>query len=295
MGVAVRRADGAMELLSGNQIGSIMAWYRAERFCESGAIPSSQRGRAALIKTYVTTDLQARIAEHFGLKLIDTLTGFKYIGEKMHEYEKALARADYDTLSADQKRRLLLEHSTFYVFGGEESYGYSGGDYVRDKDANAAVLMFAEVAAWASSRGQSLLDYLDAIYRACGFYSEKLGQLTFEGAAGAAQIQKLLASYRAQPPQSFQGQNVVHTQDFGKEDLRDADGKIIPKETMLMFHLAEGSRMAVRGSGTEPKIKFYFFARAAVGTDLAATKAQTRSYLDRWWDEVQADVQRRIA
>ena len=247
-----------------------------------------------IIKTYVTTDLQQKIADKFGIGCIDTLTGFKYIGDKMFEYEQKLAAPDYQKMTATDRRTALLAKSRFVIFGGEESYGYSGGDYVRDKDGNAAVLMFAEVASWAKTQGQTLVEYLDAIYRECGYYIEKLGTLTFEGAQGAQQIQKLLASFRAQRPAEYQGQKVTGMDDFGEQEFHDADGKKIPKEILLIFHLGDGSRMAVRGSGTEPKIKFYFFTRADAVGDLDAIKTDRRAFLDRWWDEVQADVKKRV-
>jgi phosphoglucomutase len=295
MGVFVRTSNGEMELLTGNMIGSLLAHYRVERFIAQGIITPANTHRACLIKTFVTTDLQKNIAQAHGLKCIETLTGFKYIGEKMNDYEKASGLTDYDTQSSTARRTAQLSNSTFFVFGGEESYGYSGGDYVRDKDANAAVLMFAEVAAWAKSQGQTLTDRLDDIYRKYGYFTEKLGTLTFEGAAGAATIQKLLASYRNQAPQNFHSQTVTQIQDFGLQTYTDADGKPIPKETMLIFHLANGSRMAVRGSGTEPKIKFYFFTQAQVTGDLHALKQERRTYLDAWWEEVQVDVKKRTA
>ncbi len=244
----------------------------------------------------MTTDLQKKIAEKFGVGCIETLTGFKYIGEKMHDYELAHKEdAEFARKPAAERQRLALERSKFVIFGGEESYGYTGGDYVRDKDANAAVLMFAEVAAWAKSKGQTLAEYLDAIYRELGYYTEKLGTLTFEGAQGAAQIQKLLASFRAQPPKQYQGQGVTSVDDFGLQDFKDADGKPIPKETMLLFHMADGSRMVVRGSGTEPKIKFYFLTRADATGDLAVIKEQRKAFLESWWNEVQEDVKKRVA
>ncbi|HSI85251.1 MAG: phospho-sugar mutase [Candidatus Methylacidiphilales bacterium] len=295
MGVAVRDRSGQMVLLTGNMIGSICAYYRAERFFAKGILNDSNRHRATLIKTFVTTDLQARIAEHFGIKIINTLTGFKYIGEKLRDYELLTGLENYDAQPYETRRAAQLERGTFFVFGGEESYGYSGADYVRDKDANAATLMFAEALAWAHVNGQTLVEYLDDIYRKFGFYTEKLGTLTFEGAAGAMQIKKLLASYRSTPPVTFIGESVVRVEDFGLQDFVDVDGKAIPKETMLIFHLQSGSRMAVRGSGTEPKIKFYFFATAPGTGDLDATKLAVRAALDQWWTEVQADVQVRIA
>jgi phosphoglucomutase len=295
MGVAVRDASGKMILLTGNQIGSIMAYYRASRLVAEGILTESNRAHAVIIKTFVTTDLQKKIAEHFGVGCIDTLTGFKYIGEKMHDYEKKHEDPAFGQKSLAARRAAALASSHFVIFGGEESYGYTGGDYVRDKDGNAAVLMFAEVAAWAKSQHKTLVEYLDAIYRELGFYTERLGTLTFEGAQGAQQIAKLLASFRAQPPAAYQGQAVTGVDDFGLQDFTDADGKKIPKETMLLFHLADGSRMVVRGSGTEPKIKFYFLTRADVTGDLAAIKAERKAFLDAWWNEVQEDVKKRVA
>jgi phosphoglucomutase len=295
MGVAVRDETGKMILLTGNQIGSIMAYYRTSRMIAQGILTESNRANAVIIKTFVTTDLQKRIAEHFGVGCIETLTGFKYIGEKMHDYEKTHGDPVFAKQPASAQRSAALAKSRFVIFGGEESYGYTGGDYVRDKDANAAVLMFAEVAAWAKSKGQTLAEYLDGIYRELGFYTERLGTLTFEGASGAQQIAKLLASFRAQPPASYQGQAVTGVDDFGLQDFTDADGKKIPKETMLLFHLADGSRMVVRGSGTEPKIKFYFLTRADATGDLDAIKAERKAFLESWWNEVQEDVKRRVA
>jgi phosphoglucomutase len=295
MGVAVRDASGKLILLTGNQIGSIIAWYRCSRLIEQGVLTPENRTNSVIIKTFVTTDLQKRIAEKFGVGCIETLTGFKYIGEKMFDYEKKTGDPGFGRLPAKERRAAGLKKSRFVIFGGEESYGYSGGDYVRDKDANAAVLMFAEVAAWAKSQGRTLAEYLDAIYRELGFYTERLGTLTFEGAQGAQQIAKLLASFRADPPKEYQGQKVTRVDDFGLADFHDADGKIIPKETMLFFHLADGGRMGVRGSGTEPKIKFYFFTRADVKGDLAAIKAERKALLEDWWNEVQDDVKKRVA
>ncbi len=295
MGVAVREAGGKLILLTGNQIGSIMAYYRCSRLAEQGVLTPENRQRAVIVKTIVTTDLQRRIAEKFGVGCIDTLTGFKYIGEKMLDYEQGLHDPGYGKKTTQERRAEALAKGRFVVFAGEESYGYTGGDYVRDKDANAAVLMFAEVAAWTKSQGKTLAEYLDQIYRELGFYTERLGTLTFEGAQGAKQIAKLLASFRADPPKAYQGQKVTRVDDYGEAEFHDADGKLLPKETVLFFHLDDGGRMGVRGSGTEPKIKFYFFTRADAGGDLAAVKTQRRAFLDAWWNEVQEDVKKRVA
>ena len=295
MGVAVRDASGKLALLTGNQIGSILAHFRCDRLNAHGILTEKNRKNAVIIKTFVTTDLQRRIAEKFGVGCIDTLTGFKYIGEKMLDYEKALNDPGYARKSLVERRAETLEKSRYVVFGGEESYGYTGGDYVRDKDGNAAVLMFTSAAAWVKAeRNQTLVEYLDDIYKELGYYTERLGTLTFEGASGAEKIAKLLASFRAQPPQEYQGQKVIRVDDHDKQVFHDADGKLIPKETLLFFHLADGGRMGVRGSGTEPKIKFYFFTHAEVTGDLAAIKTERKAFLENWWNEVQEDVKKRV-
>jgi len=294
MGVAVRNGRGGFDVMSGNQIGSIMAAYRLERFFAQGILHKGNAEKATLIKTFVTTDLQKALAAHYGVKCVDTLTGFKYIGEKLGDYE-ALAGGRGAGTEAEWRERLLAK-STFFVFGGEESYGYSGGDYVRDKDANAAVLMFAEVAAYAAAQGKTLGDYLNEIYVRFGFYSEKLGTLTFEGAEGAAKIKRLLESYRSETPKTWGSYTVEKVLNFAEDTLHDVDGKLIPKELMLMFTLSEGFRVAVRGSGTEPKIKFYFFGRAAVesAANLEAIKAELKETLDGLWEETQKDVAGRV-
>jgi phosphoglucomutase len=266
-----------------------------ERFFAQGVLHVGNASRATLIKTFVTTELQKALAQHYGVKCVDTLTGFKYIGEKLRDYEEQAGGRG--TISEVEWRNKLLEKSTFFIFGGEESYGYSGGDYVRDKDANAAVLMFAEAAAYAVSQGKTVLDYLDDLYLKFGFYFEKLGTLTFEGAEGAGKIKKLLESYRTQIPKTWGTFQVEKMQNFSEDTLYDIDGKLIPKELMLMFYLTEGFRIVVRGSGTEPKIKFYFLGRAEVGTAavLPEVKVELKKTLDSLWHETQKDVNQRVS
>ncbi|MEI6351333.1 MAG: phospho-sugar mutase [Verrucomicrobiota bacterium] len=304
MGVAVRNSAGELELMSGNQIGSLMAWYRATTLLKQGVITPENLGRCVIVKTFVTTDLQKAIADKLGMRCVETLTGFKYIGEKLTKYERALppeAQAHYRELSEEETRAARLAQSSFYVFGGEESYGYSGADFVRDKDANGASVMFCEVAAYAKSRGLTLDALLDEIYAEFGFYLEKNGNLTFEGAEGAAKIRRLAESYATQPPASIDGSAVVSVTNFAAQEIRDVEGDLIPKEAMLMMLLADGRRVAVRPSGTEPKIKFYLFARQepAAGQrfsreELAGIKADVRASLERLWAELQADVDRRL-
>src|SRR5207247_5098245 len=180
--------DGTMKLLTGNQIGSILVWHRIKTLFDKGILNKQNASRAVIIKTFVTTDLQKAIAEHYGLRCVETLTGFKYIGAKLGKYERAIPeglRQNYVDLTEEETRRLRLEHSSFYVFGGEESYGYSGADFVRDKDGNGAVIMFCEVAAYAKSRGQTVDELLDEIFGTFGYFAEKNSSLVFEGAEGA--------------------------------------------------------------------------------------------------------------
>jgi phosphoglucomutase len=293
MGVALRNADGEYELITGNQIGSLLAAYRIERMRAKGWIRAGEEKKCCLIKTFVTTDLQKEMAAVAGMKCVETLTGFKYIGEKLGLYEKQAGGRG--KLGVEEWRRRRIEQSTFFVFGGEESYGYSGGDDVRDKDANGAVLMFVEAAAWAKSQGRNLLQELDGIYRKHGLYLEKLGNLEMPGAEGAKQIARAVASYQGQPPREWGGRKVVGVQDYEKGSHRDVDGREIPKERMLMFDLGDGFRVAVRASGTEPKMKIYFFGKRKVGAgeDLAQAKQALAGELDSLWGWTQQDAVRR--
>ena len=296
MGVAVRDACGKMVLLTGNQIGSLMAWYRLKTCFELGWLTHANRSRAVLVKTFVTTELQRAIADGFGVGIVDTLTGFKYIAGKLRKYEEAIPadkKGDYRSLSEEQTRLLRLEYSRFFVFGGEESYGYLGSDSVRDKDANGATLMFAEVAAYAKSLGQAVTDLLDGIYAEFGYHLEIGKSLVMEGADGAAKIQALANSYAENPPASVDGSAVLRVRDFARHDLYDQEGDLLPKEKMLFVDLEDGRSFAVRPSGTEPKIKFYLFGKAAPAGDLMENKALVRDSLARLWAWIEADAARR--
>jgi phosphoglucomutase len=206
----------------------------------------------------------------------------------------------YRDLSEEETRKLRLEHSSFYVFGGEESYGYSGADFVRDKDGNGAALMFCEVAAFAKSRGQTLDDLLDEIYSTFGYFEEKNGSLLFEGAEGARKIARLVESYATNPPAAMLGAKVAKITDFEKETIRDVEGDEIPKEKMSIFELEDHTRIAVRASGTEPKIKYYLFAqrRPAGGkfsaAELEKIKGEISDRLERLWAWLQEDARRRL-
>ena len=296
MGVAVRDSSGKMVLLTGNQIGSLMAWYRLKTCIDLGWLTHANRSRAVLIKTFVTTELQHAIADGFGVGIVDTLTGFKYIAGKLRKYEEAIPadkKGDYRALTEEQTRLLRLEYSRFFVFGGEESYGYLGSDSVRDKDANGATLMFAEVAAYAKSVGKTIPELMDDVYREFGYYLEVGKSLVMEGADGAAKIQALANSYAENPPTEVDGSAVLRVRDFAKQDLYDQEGDLLPKEKMLFVDLEDGRSFAVRPSGTEPKIKFYLFGKAAAGGDLTKSKDYVRNSLERLWGWIEADATKR--
>lgn len=296
MGVAVRDGEGKMVLLSGNQIGSLMAWYRLKTCFDLGWLTNANRTRGVLVKTYVTTELQKAIADSFGVSVVDTLTGFKYIAAKLKKYEDAVPadkKGDYRGLTQEQTRKLRLEYSRFFVFGGEESYGYLGSDAVRDKDANGATLMFAEVAAYAKSKGKTLPELLDDLYLEFGYFLEVGKSLTMEGADGAAKIQALAESYAKNPPEEVDGAKVTRFRDFAAQDIYDQEGDLLPKEKMLFFDLEDGRSFAVRPSGTEPKIKYYLYGRSEAGDDLPAAKHGVARNLTALWRWIEEDAKGR--
>src|SRR4029453_2179787 len=222
MGAAVRARGGKMKLLTGNQIGSLIAWYRTRTLFEKGVLNIQNASRGVIIKTFVTTDLQKAIAAHYGLRCVETLTGFKYIGAKLGNYERVVPEPEnYVDLSEKETRKLRLEHSSFYVFGGEESYGYSGADFVRDKDGNGAVIMFCEVAAYAKARGKTVDELLDDIYAEFGYFAEKNGSLVFEGAEGATKIARLIKSYATDPFPEVLGSKVTNIRNFETDEIKD--------------------------------------------------------------------------
>ena len=304
IGVAVRNSAGEMILINGNQIGSLLSYYRLKKFFELGILNEQNRERAVTIKTFVTTDMQRVIAESFGVRCVDTLTGFKYFGAKLEKYERALPaeiRKEYRQMSEEETRAARLKHSSFYVFGSEESYGYSGADFVRDKDGNAGAIMFCEMAAYAKSRGRTVDQLLDEAFAGLGYFEEKNASIYFEGAEGADKIAKLLESYANSPPQEIAGLKVTGITDFEKQSIRDVEGDLIPKQKMSIFELADKTRIAVRGSGTEPKIKYYIFAQRRPAGEkftpeqLKGIKLEIGERLMSVWKWVEADAHRRVA
>jgi phosphoglucomutase len=305
MGVGVRDASGKMQLLTGNQTGSLMGWYRIKTMFDLGILNESNKKNAVFLKTFVTSPMQDAIAAKFGINCVNTLTGFKWISAKLNKYENALPadiRAKYRDLSAAESRAARLQHSKFLVFGGEESYGYMGDDFSRDKDGNGAVVMFAELAAYAASKGLTVAGLLDEVYCDIGFFMERNESVVFEGAAGAAQIQKLADSYGANPPKEVDGSAVVSVRDFRKPGIIDEEGDPVSTEKMLFVDLADGRSFAVRPSGTEPKIKYYMFGRQTPATgqklttaELSAAKEKVSASLASMWEKLRADIDVRLA
>jgi phosphoglucomutase len=301
MGAAVRNGAGKMELVTGNQIGALLSDYRLRKYKELGWIPAAGSRHVCLIKTFVTTGLQDAIGQAHGVKVINTLTGFKWIAAKLRGYEERLRAAlgpdfDYEGATLEDRAKLHQRHdSTFFVFGTEESYGYLPNDAVRDKDGNAACLMFAELCSWVKARGITVPEYLDEIFLQCGFYLEGVINLYYEGATGSAKIKRIIETYRSAPPQAFGEVPVTGFQDFGREKILDADGEEIPKQDLYIVTLANGISFAARGSGTEPKMKFYLFAheKVASAAELPSIKVRVKAELDRLNKLIEADAHQR--
>ena len=304
MGVAVRDTDGKLVLLTGNQIGTLLAEYRIATLKESEVIPEDGSEQVALIKTFVTSPMQEALAKSHGIKVVNTLTGFKWIGEKLADYEAAMKEGlleaegvalDYDRCDMWTRADLLMDYSTFFVFGGEESYGYLASDRVRDKDANAAVVMFCEMVAYLQSQEMTVPEYLDALYLKHGYFLESTINIYYEGAAGSQKIASILAAYRSSPPATFGDHKVTNFTDFGCEEIIDIDGKRIPSQDFYFLELDNGYSFAVRGSGTEPKIKFYLFGRSDVADaeQLAPVKLATADAMQQLAQLIEADARER--
>ena len=237
VGVEVLQKDGSYLNLSGNQIGAIMAKYILEAHKNAGTLPEN----AALCKSIVSTDLVTKIAESYGATMFNVLTGFKFIAEKIQEFEE--------------------KHNHTYMMGFEESFGYLIKPFVRDKDAIQAVLVVAELAAYYRSRGLTLADGIEEIYKEYGYYAEKTISVTLSGVDGAEQIKAIMAKFRENGPKEFNSTEVSITEDFKAQTSTAADGTVTtlttPPSDVLKYTLADGSWIAIRPSGTEPKIKFY--------------------------------------
>ncbi|MEQ8582317.1 MAG: phospho-sugar mutase [Marinoscillum sp.] len=237
VGIAVKNDKNQFQLLNGNQTGSLLLYYLLRKWKENGKL----NGKQYVVKTIVTTDLIEKIAEKYNVKLYNTLTGFKYIAEVIRQ----------------------LEGKEEFIGGGEESYGYLIGDAVRDKDAIASCAMIAEMAAWAKSEGTSLYELLKKIHHEFGLYQESLKSITKKGKTGAEEINEMMVKFRQNPPSMLAQSKVMTMIDYKAGTSKDLttgkEEKInFPSSNVLQFITADGSKISVRPSGTEPKIKFYF-------------------------------------
>lgn len=264
VGIAVKNLQGEYVVLTGNQTGALLLHYLLEQKREAGTLPKN----GAVLKTIVTSEIGRAIADSYGLETIDTLTGFKFIGEKIREFEET--------------------GSHTFVFGYEESYGYLAGDFVRDKDAVQVCLLAAEVAAYYKSRGMTMYEGLLEIFETYGYYLEDLLSITLKGKEGLEKMKAILQSFRDEPAAEMAGQNIriiedykagirIVTQDNRRETLT------LPASDVLKYTLENGAWFCLRPSGTEPKIKFYFGVKAS-------TMEESREFLER----LKADVMERV-
>lgn len=241
VGIAIKNKSGDFDLLNGNQTGALLIYYLCLKWKENGQLDGNQY----VVKTVVTTELIKDIASHFGVPCYDTLTGFKHIAGLIKK----------------------LEGQKTFIGGGEESYGYLISDFVRDKDAVASCAMIAEMAAWAKDHGKSLNDILEEVYTQFGMYQEDLISLTKKGKSGAEEIQEMMSTFRNHPPAALAGSAIEWLIDYkssvSKNLLTNEEQKIdFPVSNVLQFITKDGSKISMRPSGTEPKIKFYISVRA---------------------------------
>lgn len=243
VGVAVKDKTGEFVLLNGNQTASILIYYLLSRMKELDML----KGKEYVVKTIVTTEMITEIASSFGVECLDVLTGFKYIAAIMKENEG----------------------KKFFVAGCEESYGFLAGDFVRDKDAVSACALISEAAAWAKDKGKTLYELLQEIYVNYGFYKEYLVSITKKGLSGVQEIESMMDRFRNSPPDSIDGSDVVLVHDYLKQKSFDMISHLrhdldLPKSNVLQYILKDGTKISIRPSGTEPKIKFYFGVKGSL-------------------------------
>jgi phosphoglucomutase len=267
VGIAVRNNNNEIILLNGNQTGSLLIYYLLNRWHANNKI----RGKEYIVKTIVTTDLITSIASKFNVKCYEVLTGFKYIAEKIK----------------------LLEGKQIFIGGGEESYGYLAGDFVRDKDAVIACSLIAEACAWAKSEGKTLYNLLLDIYIEFGYYKEKLINVTKKGKEGLEEIITIMNNFRDNPPKKLGNSEVIRIIDYEKQsDFDLSTGKInnveLPKSNVIQFFTKNESKITIRPSGTEPKIKFYFSVKGKLNTknEFESIDNKMAQYIDKIAKEI---------
>lgn len=243
LGAAVRLPDGSYQVLTGNQLGAIFIQYILEAHKKAGTLPEN----AVVLKSIVSSELATTIAAKYNTKMVDVLTGFKFIAEKIEQYEE--------------------DHSQTFMFGFEESYGYLVKSFVRDKDAIQALVLLAEVAAYYKKQGKTLYDGLIDIFEEYGYFEEKTISVTLSGIEGSEKIKSLMKQFREEAWSSFSGIDVIQTEDFKELTKTDSNGNseklTTPPSDVLKYFLEDGSWIAIRPSGTEPKIKFYLATKAS--------------------------------
>ena len=254
LGAAVRQPDGEYKLLTGNQIAAILLNYILTARKDAGTLPAN----AVAVKSIVSSEFATKVAANFNVKMINVLTGFKFIAEQIKNFE--------------------ADGSHTFMFGFEESYGYLIRPFVRDKDAIQSLVMLAEVAAFYKKQGMNLYDGLQELFKKYGYFAEKTIALTFDGVEGAKEIEDLMTKFREESPKEFAGYKVVALEDFEKSTKTNADGTVeeinIPKSNVLKYLLEDGTWIAVRPSGTEPKIKFYIGTQAGSQDEAFAKRQQ---------------------
>ena len=247
LGAAVKNADGSYEVLTGNQLGSLMVHYLLQAQKEQGTLSE----KAVVLKSIVSSELSTAICEKFDVKMVNVLTGFKFIAEKIKEYEE--------------------DNSQSFVFGFEESYGYLVQPFVRDKDAIQALLLLAEIAAFYKEKNKTLADAMEDIYQEFGYFEEKTISVTMSGIEGVEKIKQLMKDVRSNIPVDFAGIKVNYYEDYQSQVRIYASKKEetidLPPADVLKFFLEDGSWIAIRPSGTEPKIKFYLGVKGENQTD----------------------------
>lgn len=250
LGAAVRLPDGSFQVLTGNQLGALMIQYILEAHQKLGTLPQN----AVVLKSIVSSELATAIADHYAVKMVDVLTGFKFIAEKIEQYEQ--------------------DHTQTFMFGFEESYGYLIQPFVRDKDAIQALVLLAEVAAYYKKQGKTLYDALESIFQTYGFYKEKTISVTLSGIEGSQKMQQLMTQFREEALTSFAEIPVVKIEDFKTQTctLKNGDTQALatPPADVLKYFLEDGSWLAIRPSGTEPKIKFYLATKANTAQEAEA-------------------------
>ena len=254
LGAAVRQPNGEYKLLTGNQIAAILLNYILTARKDAGTLPAN----AVAVKSIVSSEFATKVAANFNVKMINVLTGFKFIAEQIKNFE--------------------ADGSHTFMFGFEESYGYLIRPFVRDKDAIQSLVMLAEVAAFYKKQGMNLYDGLQELFKKYGYFAEKTIALTFDGVEGAKEIEDLMTKFREESPKEFAGYKVVALEDFEKSTKTNADGTVeeinIPKSNVLKYLLEDGTWIAVRPSGTEPKIKFYIGTQADSQDEAFAKRQQ---------------------